>query len=568
MFSHPLPFRDAPTRLLFENYYQTALAQLQAQRPNVVVVAYSDQLRFLAALLASIEYKKLTVVADPHWQDLEWAALFRSVEVDWIFSDDPALKALNPDLQTLISKDPNDPTLHALVPKDSHQPALEALGPKDSNHPALQAPNPKDSNIPTLQPPISKGQKPDYTPWHSYILLPTGGSSGKLKLCIHSGENFRKSSQATAAFLGQEQLSSLSLLPPWHISGLMPFFRAYCTGGSFGIVDPRDLNPAQLPFLYEKRSKLESESVFTSFVPTLLKRVVETEELCEYFRGFRGIFVGGAPLLGPTLQAALDKGLPILPTYGSTETASMISLHPLDTPIPLKPGYSGKLLPHARIILPDTSFENGPDKALATPSNTPLGSTLENGPDKSSNKTSGTVLDQTFENTPDQTLAKTPEASFSLKLSCESLFYGYFPAKPENPDVFQTQDLARLDSTGQLYIEGRQDRIIISGGKKIDPLEVETALFHTHRIQDCIAFAIPHSEWGEALALAYIPQKREPSPQLYPQKLKDALKPLLASYKIPKAWYAVAALPFNDRGKCNAQALKQFIQSLPPPVYI
>ncbi len=457
MFSHPLPFKNASTQLLFNTYYQYFLQELKTQRPNVVVVAYRDRLRFLAGLLASIEYQKLTVVADPYWQSLEWEALFTSLEVDWVFSDER-----------------------------------------------------------TLQAPPSRRPKPDYTPWYGYILLPTGGSSGKLKLCIHSWENFRRSSEATAAFLGQKQLSSLSLLPPWHISGLMPFFRAYFTGGSFDTLDPKDLNVAQLSYLYERRAQLESESIFTSLVPTLLNRILEEAELCEYFRGFRGIFVGGAPLLGPTLQAALDKGLPILPTYGSTETASMISLHPLGTPLPLKSGYSGQVLPHATLALQDQ-----------IPS----------------------------------------EGSFKLSLCCESLFYGYFPSQPERPNMFQTQDWARLEHKKQLYIEGRQDRIIISGGKKIDPLEVKTALFQTQTIQDCLAFALPHPEWGEVVALAYIPKKSEPSPEPSPQELKDALTPLLASYKIPKAWYAVAALPFNDLGKYKAIALAQWIQGLPTPVY-
>lgn len=454
MCAYSLPFRDSSIRLLFESYYQTDVQQLKEHGPNVVVVAHSDRLRFIAGLLASIEHQKLTVVADPHWKSLEWEALLRNLEVDWVLSD-----------------------------------------------------------AYTLPLPTSRGYKLDYAPWHSYILLPTGGSSGKLKLCIHSWENFRRSSQATAAFLGQKQLSSLSLLPPWHISGLMPFFRAYFTGGSHAFLDPKDLNLAQLSSLYAVRSQLKSEAVFISLVPTLLKRILEQEELCEYFRGFRGIFLGGAPLLGPMVQAALDKGLHILPTYGSTETASMISLHPLDTALPLKPGYSGQLLPHAKLALQD----------------------------------------------------KPPsEESFSLNLRCESLFYGYFPARPERQEVFQTQDLARLENKTQVYIEGRQDRMIISGGKKIDPLEVETALLQTQAVQDCIGFALPHPEWGEVVALAYIPKK----PELQAKALQELLKPLLATYKMPKAWYAVASLPFNDRGKLNARALEQWIQGLPPPGFI
>lgn len=104
--------------------------------------------------------------------------------------------------------------------------------------------------------------------------------------------------------------------------------------------------------------------------------------------------------------------------------------------------------------------------------------------------------------------------------------------------------------------------MILSGGKKIDPLEVEAALFQTQMVKDCIAFAVPHPVWGEAVGLAYIPK----NPSLRPEPLKQALRPLLSSYKIPKVWYRVSSLPFNDRGKLNKRDLKLLLQGLPKPI--
>ena len=155
-----LPF-DPPHQHLFQTYYAGYTQRLERVAPKVVLIAEEDPLRFFAALLASVRHKALTVIADPQWQALEWQVLFECLEPDLIFSSIAHLESLK-------------------------------IG-------------------------LSK----DYTPWQGYILLPTGGSSGKLKLAIHSWENFIVSAQATKSFLKQQHLSSLSVLPPWHISGLI-----------------------------------------------------------------------------------------------------------------------------------------------------------------------------------------------------------------------------------------------------------------------------------------------------------------------------------------------------------
>lgn len=444
MIHQYLPFPDDPTKALFKSYYQEYVQRLKLGAARVVLIAEEDYVRFFAALLASVDHQKLTIIADPHWQTLEWKALFESIEPDLILSQNPALQA-------------------------------------------LKVESPKD-----------------YSPWYGYILLPTGGSSGTLKLSIHKWESFLISSQASKAFLKQKQLSSLSVLPPWHISGLMPFVRAYCTGGQYTYRLPKELSEEGLISLSKATDSLGSE-YFMSLVPTLLKRVLHSTKLCEWLRGFRGIFVGGGPLLEPILQSALEKSLPILPTYGSTETASMVSLHPLDTPLDLKKGYSGKLLPHTKLSPPLSSFTEEPSRLI---------------------------------------------------LECESAFYGYYPSIPQKVHIFQTQDLACVEGN-KLYIQGRQDAVIITGAKKVDPLEVESALLQTKQIQDCIVFSEPSLEWGEALSVLYVPS----SPESPLDSIKDTLKNLLAPYKIPKNWYPTTHLPFNNRGKVSPQALQSFIKN-------
>ena len=109
-----------------------------------------------------------------------------------------------------------------------------------------------------------------------------------------------------------------------------------------------------------------------------------------------------------------------------------------------------------------------------------------------------------------------------------------------------TMNALYLDADGYLHITGRASEKIISGGENIFPAEVEAALRKTNQVLDVCVVGLPHPDWGEAVAAAYVPANETVSPAT----LKAALT-YLSRYKHPKRWFSVPALPRNAQGKLN-----------------
>jgi acyl-coenzyme A synthetase/AMP-(fatty) acid ligase len=106
---------------------------------------------------------------------------------------------------------------------------------------------------------------------------------------------------------------------------------------------------------------------------------------------------------------------------------------------------------------------------------------------------------------------------------------------------YVTDDAGRLDTGGRLHVVGRMDRLINSGGEKIDPLEVEQAFLRLEGVDEVLAVGLPDEEWGQRLVVFYTGCRL--------CDWKTALKGDLAGFKIPKEVSWVKRLPLDERGK-------------------
>ena len=106
---------------------------------------------------------------------------------------------------------------------------------------------------------------------------------------------------------------------------------------------------------------------------------------------------------------------------------------------------------------------------------------------------------------------------------------------------YLTDDEARLDEDGRLHVIGRMDRLINSGGEKIDPAEVEAALLHIEGIEEALVVGVPDPEWGQRVVAYYTGAEVS--------GLKEQLRQWLAPYKVPKSWIRCDALPLDAKGK-------------------
>jgi feruloyl-CoA synthase len=116
-----------------------------------------------------------------------------------------------------------------------------------------------------------------------------------------------------------------------------------------------------------------------------------------------------------------------------------------------------------------------------------------------------------------------------------------------------TNDLARIDEDGYLFIVDRSKDMIITGGENVHSKEVEDALGMHPAVADCAVIGRPHPEWGETV-VAHVVLK--PNQAVDGDALREYLAPLLAKYKIPRDYQFAAALPRTPTGKLQKFLLR------------
>jgi long-chain acyl-CoA synthetase len=113
---------------------------------------------------------------------------------------------------------------------------------------------------------------------------------------------------------------------------------------------------------------------------------------------------------------------------------------------------------------------------------------------------------------------------------------------------FTVGDLGRLDNDGFLWLDGRRDDLIISGGVNVYPAEVESVLAHAAGVQEVAVFAVADDQWGQKVCAAVTGSTTEAA-------VIDFAKSQMAAYKCPKAVYIVAELPRTSTGKIQRREL-------------
>ena len=137
-----------------------------------------------------------------------------------------------------------------------------------------------------------------------------------------------------------------------------------------------------------------------------------------------------------------------------------------------------------------------------------------------------------------------------IRITAESLFCGYHP-RGRKAGPWLTDDFGLIDESGSLHVLGRRDAVIITGGKKVEPGEVEAALRTTGQFADVAVIGVPDVEWGESVVACYPAGPKEPDVAAVRERLMGRLAP----YKRPKRYIRIADWPRNDQGKVNRPEL-------------
>jgi O-succinylbenzoic acid--CoA ligase len=279
----------------------------------------------------------------------------------------------------------------------------------------------------------------------------TSGSSGGPKGARLTKENWEASARASIEHLGHGADDTwLLAMPLHHVAGLSIIIRSAYSGGSVRML------PGFEPTSFA--NELRNGVTMVSVVATMLARVLDVDP--GPYEGLKALLVGGGPIPDGLLERAAEAGLPVLPTYGMTETCGQVAT--------LKPG--SPLVNEAH-LLPDVELRIDDDGRI---------------------------------------LVRGPMVS-----------PGYVGEPDRDPDDwFQTGDIGVLDEEGALRVTGRADTLIVSGGENVDPGVVEEAVIRVPGVEAALVVGVPSGEWGTEVVCLYVGEASQIRIESY---LKDRL---------------------------------------------
>jgi acyl-CoA synthetase (AMP-forming)/AMP-acid ligase II len=115
-----------------------------------------------------------------------------------------------------------------------------------------------------------------------------------------------------------------------------------------------------------------------------------------------------------------------------------------------------------------------------------------------------------------------------------------------------TGDVGRLDDEGRLFVEGRADNMIVSGGENVYPEEVETTLEKHESVREAAVIGVDDEEFGQRLKAFVVTEG-----SVSEDDLKSYVKENLAKFKVPREVEFLDELPRKPQGKVDKSQLEE-----------
>jgi long-chain acyl-CoA synthetase len=148
----------------------------------------------------------------------------------------------------------------------------------------------------------------------------------------------------------------------------------------------------------------------------------------------------------------------------------------------------------------------------------------------------------------------------TLYVKSEMLFSHYLNRPDANKEVWDENgwltvgDLAKLDEDGDLYIIGRSNNMMISGGQNVYPEEIENVLNSMEGIEEAVVFGTPDSYWGETVTAAIILQENA---ELTARDVQRYCRKHLSVFKVPKHIIFANEFTYTSSGKIARSKVKE-----------
>lgn len=260
-------------------------------------------------------------------------------------------------------------------------------------------------------------------------------------------------------------------------------------------------------------------------VPAMLQRIMDLPPAVRArydTSSLRVVALSGSPLPGPLARAFLDEyGDVLYNLYGSTEAAFATVASPAD--LRAAPGTAGRVLPGVRVEVLDESGapcpSGVPGAIRVTSADTARGDTGDTGRTVGSGDSGGSG-----------------------------------GTAAERPDRAMTGDLGWFDSKGRLFVGGREDDMVVSGGENVYPVVVEQTLREHAGVADVAVVGVPDADFGQALRAHVV---RRAGSQVGAEDLRTWCKDRLAPFQVPRSVVWHDALPRNETGKVVTSRLRE-----------
>lgn len=343
--------------------------------------------------------------------------------------------------------------------------------------------------------------QPRWGPDETALVLFTSGTTGQPKGVRLTFTNLLAGATASAFRLGVDPNDRwLCCLPVSHMGGLAPAVRTVYYGTT--LVVQRRFEAT------EATRCLDTEGITgVSLVPTQLKRLLDTDWTPP--ETLDTVLLGGAPATDDLLDRASDANVPVYPTYGMTETASQIATARPET-VRQHRGSVGQPLQGTTVtvLASGEPAEPGTDGELVVD-----GPTVAPG-----------YLDD----------AQTADA------------FGEYG--------FHTGDLGYRDRDGRLWVVGRVDDVINTGGELVSPAEVADVLSAQPRVADAAVVGVDDEEWGQRVVAVVVPAD---GADLDAESLREACREDLARHKVPKEIIFRESIPRTGSGTVERGAVRE-----------
>jgi len=140
----------------------------------------------------------------------------------------------------------------------------------------------------------------------------------------------------------------------------------------------------------------------------------------------------------------------------------------------------------------------------------------------------------------------------------DNLMNGYDKLPKEKQPIdengwLHTGDLGYLDENGYLHLSGRIKDVIIRGGENISPSEIENALNQMDHIREAKVMGAPHPIYGESVEACIT--MTDGGEGFDPEAIKNALRTMIARFKVPSHIFLYDSFPLNVNGKLDQRAL-------------